>query len=202
MNDRCWLRTGKVPKAGGMRLQIIAAIAGALALAGCGSVPPPAPDYQPSLVDHYILDSGDRLRVIVFNQADLSNSYVVDKGGYVAMPLIGPVPARGRTPQELEADIAARLRASYLRDPDVSLEVEEYRPFFIMGEVNAGGQYAYVDGLTVQAAIAVAGGYTPRANLRFAEVTRQVDGRISTFRLELTDPVRPGDTVTVRERLF
>jgi polysaccharide export outer membrane protein len=184
-----------------MRLGWIAAIAGAIALSGCGSLPP-APDYQPSLIEHYVLDSGDRIRVIVFNQDDLTNSYVVDKGGYVAMPLIGPVPARGRTPQELEADIAAKLRASYLRDPDVSLEVEEYRPFFIMGEVNAGGQYAYVDGLTVKSAIAVAGGYTPRANLRYAELTRQVNGKIFTLRADLTDPVMPGDTLNVRERLF
>src|SRR5690606_26562660 len=94
----------------------------------------------------------------------LTNSYVVDQSGVISMPLIGTVPARGRTTAEVEAAVAAKLRNGYLRSPDVSVEVDRYRPFFAMGEVGAAGQYAYVPGMTVQQAIAVAGGFTPRAD--------------------------------------
>lgn len=174
----------------------------ALILAGCATQPPPVADFNPLLVDHYTLDAGDDLRVIVFGQADLSNTFTVDKAGFVTMPLIGAVPARGRTVPALEADIAAKLRAGYLRDPDVSVEVARYRPFFIMGEVATGGQYSYVAGMTVQQAVAIAGGFTPRANRIRVDVVRQMGGNIASLPLGMVDAVFPGDTITVRERLF
>lgn len=187
-----------------MNLQRIAIIlASVVAVAACAT-PAPLPDgaFNPLLVDHYLLDSGDRLRVTVFDQADLTNTYGVDKAGYIDMPLIGPVAARGRTTQQLQADIASRLRAGYLRNPDVSAEIDRYRPFFILGEVAASGQYSYVAGLTVQQAIAVAGGFTPRANKYRVEVVRQMGGKQVTLDLEVLDAVFPGDTITVHERLF
>jgi polysaccharide export outer membrane protein len=112
------------------------------------------------------------------------------------------VQARGKTTAHLASEITARLRQSVLRDPNVAVEIAQYRPIFIMGEVASGGQYAYVAGLTVQEAIAMAGGFTPRANRRTIEVTRSAEGHIYELRLELTDPVFPGDTLTVRQRLF
>lgn len=175
---------------------------GLMLLTGCASSPVVPNTVQPQLVAPYQLDSGDQLRVIVFGQADLSNTYVVDQAGMISMPLIGTVPARGRTTAQIEGSVAAALRNGYIRDPDVSVEVDRYRPFFAMGEVTAGGQYPFVPGLTVQQAIAVAGGFTPRADKMLVQVTRSIDGVIETANLRMSDPVLPGDTLYVRERLF
>ncbi len=177
-------------------------VLGVVFLAGCASTPNVTPAVHAELVSPYQLDSGDRLRVIVFGQPDLTNSYVVDQAGVISMPLIGTVPARGRTTAEVEAAVAAKLRNGYLRSPDVSVEVDRYRPFFAMGEVGAAGQYAYVPGMTVQQAIAVAGGFTPRADKYTVQVTRSIAGKVGTIALGLSDPVAPGDTLYVRERVL
>ena len=92
----------------------------------------------------YHLDAGDRLRVVVYGQEGLTNTYAIDAGGSITMPLIGAVPARGRTPARLAADITAKLRNGFIREPSVAVEIEAYRPFFILGEVAAPGQYPYV----------------------------------------------------------
>ena len=119
--------------------------------------------FHETLTQPYRLDSSDRLRIIVFGQDDLSNTYVVDQAGYISFPLIGSVAARGKTQQGLAAEIATKLRQGYIRDPDVSVEVDTYRPIFVMGEVQNAGQYNYVAGMTVQNAIATAGGFSSRA---------------------------------------
>src|SRR5882672_3158844 len=92
----------------------------------------------------YRLDAGDKLRVVVYGQEGLTNTYAISAGGAITMPLIGAVPARGRTPAGLASEIAAKLRHGYIREPSVAVEVEAYRPFFILGEVAAPGQYPYV----------------------------------------------------------
>lgn len=150
----------------------------------------------------YLLDSGDRLRVTVFDQEGLTNVYSVDQAGYISFPLVGAVPARGHTTGQLEAMIAQQLRAGYLRDPDVSVEVDRYRPIFVMGEVGSAGQYAYVPSMTVQKAIAAAGGFSPRAQQANVDITRVVNGKVLTGRVLTSDPLLPGDTIYVRERLF
>ena len=150
----------------------------------------------------YLLDSGDRLRVQVFGQEGLTNSYIVDSAGNIAMPLIGTVPARGTTTTELGRLIAARLRAGFIRQPSVSVEVELYRPFFILGEVNAPGQYPYVPNMTVEAAVAIAGGFAPRANKHNITLSRNYGGEIMRGKVPVDYPMRPGDTITVRERWF
>ncbi|MGO4869325.1 MAG: polysaccharide biosynthesis/export family protein [Roseiarcus sp.] len=150
----------------------------------------------------YRLASGDRLRVIVFGQDSLSNSFSVDGAGNISMPLIGLVHSQGLTTAELGRVIEARLRQGYLRDPSVSVEVEAYRPFFVLGEVTVSGQYPFVNGMTVQNAVAVAGGFTPRGAEDSVDLTRVVDGRPITASVPLTFPVRPGDTIQVRERFF
>ena len=111
----------------------------------------------------YRLDAGDRLRVVVYGQEGLTNTYAIDAGGSITMPLIGAVPARGRTPAGLAAEITAKLRNGYIRDPSVAVEIEAYRPFFILGEVAAPGQYPYVPNMSVESAVAIAGGFSPRA---------------------------------------
>ena len=173
-----------------------------LGLAGCSSYRPAGDAFHKSLIGPYQLDSGDRVRLIVFNQDELNNEYTVDQSGYVSIPLIGNIPARGKQTSQLARDIAGRLSNGFIRDPDVSVEIAQYRPFFVMGEVNSAGQYAYVSGMTVQTAIAIAGGFSPRAQQRYVDITRQLNGKILTGRVRLTSPVRPGDTIYVRERFF
>jgi polysaccharide export outer membrane protein len=150
----------------------------------------------------YTLDAGDRLRIVVFGQDGISNSYIVDAGGNVNLPLVGVVPARGATTQQLSQMIAERLKQGYVREPHVSVEVEAYRPFFILGEVTNPGQYPYVADMTVEKAIAIAGGFAPRANKSKVELSRNAPGQPIKGEVPLTYPLRPGDTVVVKERWF
>jgi polysaccharide export outer membrane protein len=150
----------------------------------------------------YTLDSGDKLRIVVFGQDTLSNTYTVDAAGIVTMPLIGGVQARGMSTQEISGAVAAKLKASYIRDPSVAVEVETYRPFFVLGEVTYPGQYPYVPNMTVETAIAIAGGFTPRATKDRFNVTRKRDGIAGRYILPLQGRVQPGDSITVGERWF
>ena len=150
----------------------------------------------------YTLVSGDKLRVAVFGQDGLSNTYIVDASGKITMPLIGPVSARGCTTTQLAHTIADRLRNGYVREPHVAIEVEAYRPFFILGEVIAPGQYPYVPNMTVETAVAIAGGFTPRAFRYDVTVSRSSMGVTARQRVPLIAPLRPGDTITVSERWF
>jgi polysaccharide biosynthesis/export protein len=159
----------------------------------------PAPDEPP-----YTLDSGDRLRVVVFGQDGLTNSYTVAAGGQITLPLIGLVPARGTTTEELARTIGDKLRRGYIREPHVAIEVESYRPFFILGEVTFPGQYPYVPDMTVETAVAIAGGFTPRAYRWDVHIDRPAGagGGRSRGSVPLLTRVRPGDTVIIKERWF
>lgn len=166
-----------------------------------------APQYQASWFATpsnapYRLGGGDRLRIIVFGQDTLSNTYDVDSSGNISMPLIGLVHAAGLSPAALQSAIADKLRDGYLRDPQVSVEIQAYRPFFILGEVTAAGQYPYVGGMTVETAVAIAGGFTPRASKSVAQLSRTVSGRVISGSVPMSQTVQPGDTITIRERLF
>jgi polysaccharide export outer membrane protein len=160
--------------------------------------PPPPVIHDPA----YRLDAGDRLRVVVYGQEGLTNSYAVDAGGSITMPLIGAVSARGLTPAELAAAIAARLRNGYIREPYVAAEIEAYRPFFILGEVAAPGQYPFVPNMSVESAVAIAGGFSPRAKRDRVTITHtDARGTLRTV-VPLGTPLNPGDTVVVGERWF
>lgn len=164
---------------------------------------PTAPAGVPVLTSEpYLLDSGDRLRIVVFGQENLSGLYRVDASGCVALPLIGPISARGLTTFELAANIASLLKRKYLKDPQVTAEVETYRPFFILGEVNQPGQYPYVNAMNVEAAVAIAEGYTARAKQRMVRLTRKFGGVMSTVMVPTDYPIKPGDTIYVLERFF
>jgi polysaccharide export outer membrane protein len=156
----------------------------------------------PTTQSAYTLDSGDRLRVVVFGQDGLSNSYSVDASGHIAMPLIGSVTARGATTDQLASRIADKLRDGYVRDPHVAVEIEAYRPFFILGEVTAPGQYPYVANMTAETAIAIAGGFGPRAFRDTVILNRTYNGQTMRMTIPLSYPLRPGDTVNVQERWF
>ncbi len=150
----------------------------------------------------YTLDSGDRLRVVVFGQDGLTNSYVLDASGQIAMPLIGTVPARGLTTDQLSERIADMLRQGYVREPHVVAEVEAYRPFFILGEVAAPGQYPYSPNMTVETAVAIAGGFGPRGLRTSVIISRNFNGQQFRFQAPISSPIHPGDTVQVQERWF
>ena len=150
----------------------------------------------------YHLDAGDKLRVVVFGQEGLTNTYAIDAGGAITMPLIGAVAARGRTPAGLATEISAKLRNGYIRDPSVAVEVETYRPFFILGEVAAPGQYPYVPNMSVESAVAIAGGFSPRAKRDSVTLTHTDASGSGRFIVPLGTQLGPGDTVLVGERWF
>ena len=150
----------------------------------------------------YLLDAGDRLRITVFGQDGLTNSYAVDAAGNITMPLVGTVAARGMTTQQLSRSLSERLKQGYIREPKIAIEVEAYRPFFIHGEVTTPGQYAYVANMTVENAIAIAGGFAPRADRSKVTVSRTIGGVTTRATVGLAHPLRPGDTLRIGERWF
>ena len=160
---------------------------------------------DPAPVRHdasYHLDAGDKLRVVVYGQEGLTNTYAIDAGGSITMPLIGAVPARGRTPAGLASAISAKLRNGYIREPSVAVEIEAYRPFFILGEVAAPGQYPYVPNMSVESAVAIAGGFSPRARRDSVTLTHTDASGSMHIVVPLGTALGPGDTVLVGERWF
>lgn len=150
----------------------------------------------------YRLDAGDKLRIVVFGQEGLTNTYAVDAGGSITMPLIGGVRAKGLSPAELAGSITARLKHGYIREPYVAVEIEAYRPFFILGEVTAPGQYPYVPNMTAESAVAIAGGFTPRAQRHDVKLTRTYPAGPLTTSVPIATTLKPGDTILVGERWF
>lgn len=150
----------------------------------------------------YKLDSGDKLRVFVYGQPNLSRLYQVDSEGRIFVPLIGEVSVRGSTTKGVARNITRRLGTQFVKDPQVTVDIAQYRPFFILGEVRNAGQYPFVSGLTVQAAVAIAGGYADRANERTVRITRKHDGLIEKMDVPPDYVVRPGDEIYIYERWF
>ncbi len=150
----------------------------------------------------YRLNAGDRLNIVVFGHEDVSGEFQIDGGGHITMPLLGQVAAANRTVTQLQAEITAALDKDYIVNPRVSLEVLNYRPFYILGQVNAPGSYPYVAGMDVRQAIAIAGGFTRRARTSTVTVIRETTQ--GTVELEAAPdvPILPGDTIEVDRRLF
>lgn len=166
------------------------------------ALPAPAEQGTPQSPD-YRMGSGDRVRVTVFGQKDLTGEYLVDGSGLLAFPLIGQIRAGGLTAGELEHQIRSKLTPDYLRDPNVSVVVLSYRPFYIVGEVKTPGSYPYVAGMSVINAIALAGGFTYRAKESSFYLSRAgKDGQKSRMDATPDTQVQPGDVITVRERYF
>jgi polysaccharide export outer membrane protein len=188
------------------RRAFLLALPSVLALGGCLR-----PDFRTVDLDatgtgsigaRYPLAAGDRLRVIVFGQDNLSNIYAVDGGGRIAMPLIGIVQVGGQTTAQAARLIEARLASGYVREPHVTVEVDAYRPFYILGEVTTSGQYPYVNGMTVETAVAIAAGFGPRAARDYAVLTREGHAGLINGIVPMSYPVRPGDTIVIKERFF
>ena len=150
----------------------------------------------------YVLGPGDKLRITVFEEEDLSGEFGVAGNGKISFPLIGDVTATGRTVQQVQETIADRLRDGYVKDPRVNAEVLTFRPFFILGEVARPGEYPYMDSMTVMNAVATAGGFTYRANHGVVFIKSAHDARERKVRLNDSVTLAPGDTLRVGARLF
>ncbi|WP_240758977.1 polysaccharide biosynthesis/export family protein [Lichenicoccus roseus] len=178
------------------------ALAGTLALSGCsgGADLPPLPDQASSA---YSLGPGDEVRVITVGEDSLSGDFHVSDAGNVAMPMLGAIKAAGMTTTQLGDEIEAEAKnRSILRDPQVSVEVTNYRPIFVLGEVAKPGQYPYQPGMTVLTAVTVAGGFTYRAVEDYASIVRS-NGKTSVEgKVQRQSFVKPGDVVTIYERHF
>lgn len=158
----------------------------------------PVNGLRPSEDGGYRLGTGDKLRVTVFNEADLSGEFEIDGQGFVRLPLIGETAAAGLTTYGLEARIAAALLGGgFLVNPRVSVEVTTYRPFYIIGEVSKPGEYPYVNAMSVPNAIALAGGYTDRAVTSEIYIRHQGETEEREMPADETTRIRPGDVVRV-----
>jgi protein involved in polysaccharide export with SLBB domain len=176
-------------------------------------VPTPPPDaaaptqsnaivHSGSITDeHYRLGMGDKLRITVYGEADLSGEFVVDSAGQIQLPLVGQVKAAGLTIHEFVAEVMESL-GNYLKDPKVSIEVLNYRPFYIMGEVNKPGEYPYENGLSVMSAIALAGGYTYRADDTEVFIRHTGEKKEEVLRADAATKIKPGDIIRIPERIF
>jgi len=174
-------------------------IAIALALFALAPFPGPA---SAADAPSYKLGTGDKVRVTVFNEKDLSGEFDVNDQGVIALPLIGQVPVRGKSLSEVETTIATRYGKDYLIDPKVNVEVLNYRPFFILGEVKNPGSYPYVNGMKVLNAIALAGGYTPRGRQDRVLIKHADNPKAGEQQAADDTAVLPGDVIRVPERFF
>jgi protein involved in polysaccharide export with SLBB domain len=183
---------------------------GLLAVAGCSST-----QYGPvksvsasqlSAADRgdtsYKLGAGDKLEITVYGEDNLSSEQQVGPDGNVVVPLAGAVQAAGRTAPDVADAIRGKLAEGFVKNPSVTVTIENYRPFYILGEVNTPGQFEYAKGMTVLAAVARGGGFTYRANK--SEIFLKREGSADEIRVHLdTDmPIRPGDTIRIGERYF
>ena len=199
-----------------MNLKIVAvvsafllfSISGVLAQ-GASPAVPPVPGTGPALVSSagnengtYVLGAGDKLRVNVFNEENLSGEFVIDGTGYIRLPLIGQIQAAGLTVFDFEKEVTAKLNAGYLVDAKISVEVTNYRPFYIIGEVNKPGEYPFVSDMNILNAVALAGGYTFRANDSYVFVRSKNATKEERVSADQNTKVNPGDIIRVAERFF
>ncbi|QNE33292.1 polysaccharide export protein [Sphingomonas sp. NBWT7] len=154
------------------------------------------------IASDYRLGVGDKVRMTVYNEPNLTGEFWVNPDGTLALPLIGSVPARGMVVADIARDATTKFADGYLRQPKVSMEVITFRPFYILGEVSAPGEYPYASGLTALNAIATAKGFTPRANRDVIRIRRQGEANEVNYKLTPELVVHPGDTIRIGERFF
>jgi polysaccharide export outer membrane protein len=176
--------------------------AACVSLTGCntGEDLKPLPELQQT---SYTLGVGDKIRVITFGNEALTGEFRINDTGKVAMPLLGSIPAAGLTPEKLQHNIATELESrKLLQKPNVSVEITEYRPIFVLGEVNRPGEYPYKPGMTTLSAVSTAGGFTYRAVTDMGSVVRTTDGTTAEGTVTRRSLIQPGDVITIFERHF
>jgi polysaccharide biosynthesis/export protein len=184
-----------------MKRKIIGIVLAAV-LAGCstsGSLPSLALTPEEAT---YRLGSGDQLKITVYGEERLTGTFPVNGQGILAYPLLGEIPAKGKTLRELEQQLTAGLSDGFVNNPSVTVEVANYRPYYILGEVAKPGEYQYSNGLTVFSAVARAGGFTYRADQKRVYIHHKAAAEETKYRLEGNTPVQPGDTIRIGERIF
>ena len=152
--------------------------------------------------EQYKVGSGDLLKITIFNQEELSGEYSINGTGQIALPLIGDINTKDLTVKQVEQGIANKLKPDYLLNPRVNVQVLNYRPFYILGEVKEPQSYPYVDGMTYLNAVAIAGGFTYRAKEDHVMVVRMKDPKKTQIRLNMDERVMPGDVIHIEERFF
>jgi polysaccharide export outer membrane protein len=181
------------------------ALAATVAMTACAgeAVPPPSALIKSQELSRaYRLGIGDKVKVNVYGEQDLSGQFEVSSAGAIALPLVGELPAKGRTIQEFRDQVAARLAQGYLTNPRVTVEVLSYRPIYVHGEVRNGGEFPFKSGMALRDAIALAGGYTYRANQSYVVLIREGDPQEHRVPLPSTLNVLPGDNIQIPERFF
>jgi protein involved in polysaccharide export with SLBB domain len=164
------------------------------------ALPPPAPAIITD--DNYKLGTGDKMKVTIYGEPDLSGDFIVDGSGEVQFPLLGQIQAAGLSVHQFVSTLTAALSAKYLRDPKVSIEIQNYRPFYIIGEVNKPGEYPFENNLNVLNAVALAGGYTYRANHSDVYIRRNGNKDETAQGFSAETKIYPGDVVRIPERIF
>jgi polysaccharide export outer membrane protein len=172
------------------------------ATSAMAQVADPAVASAPAKLNDYRLGAADKIRVLVYNEPNLSGEFIVSSDGSLSLPLIGDVVAAGRTTDQIRQEIEQRLAAGYLRAPQVSIDVLEYRPFFILGEVNKPGDYPYTADLTVMKAVATANGFTYRADQKHVWLKHAGETKEEKYTITSDLPLQPGDTIRIGERYF
>ena len=189
------------------------ALLSSLLLGGCDSAAPPMAVEAAAPVSsagapgpatgEYHLGTGDKVRVVVFNEPALSGEFQIDDSGQVSIPLVGQLKAAGLSPRDLEQQVTRRLKGGGLvRDPRVSVEVSNYRPFYLIGEVAKPGEYPYRNGLTILAAAAIGGGFTYRASRSKVFIKRASESIEREYPMGPTTNILPGDVIRIPERSF
>lgn len=180
-----------------VRVLILAAF---LALTGCASTPgaelPMVGNVQ------YRIGSGDQIDLAVFREESLSGRFRVNESGLMSLPLVGDIQAAGKTIPQLREDLTTLLSAEFVRDPNVTVSVVNYRPVFVLGEVANPGQYEFSDNMTVYALVAKAGGFTYRADQSQVMIRHESESEETAYRLTASGAVLPGDTIRFVERFF
>ncbi|MBB4611030.1 polysaccharide biosynthesis/export family protein [Sphingomonas sp. gentR] len=193
-----------IKRLAGLRPAMLAMLASSAVLSGCATAPaPPLPASEYGQANQpYTLGVGDKLRVNVYREPELSGEFSVNGTGAITMPLVGEVPVKGMTRAQVEAELTRRLGSGFVRNPSVSVEVYDFRTFSILGEVQRPGNYPAREGTTLTAAIAVAGGYTYRANERRLLLRRANGQSYYSVDADANVEIRPGDTIQVPEVHF
>jgi polysaccharide export outer membrane protein len=156
--------------------------------------------YPTQSITPYTLSGGDVIAVAVYGDESLSKTYKVDDTGTVSLPLVGPIAVRGLTVKQTAAAIAAALANGFMRSPNVTVQIDTYRPFYIQGAVKNGGQFPYVPGMTIRSAISTAGGFSDTANRNRATIYRKQGEQMIKTSVGLDFPIYPGDTIVIAER--
>ena len=176
-----------------------------LAVSGCSSIAQVSEADQQQILATSLtprLQAGEKIRVNVYGEASLSGDYQIDPSGFVSLPLAGTIKASGLTMSELEQALAQKFRSQYLKNPKVTVSVAEFRPFYIIGEIEKPGSYPYTSGLNVLSAIAIAGGTTYRSSKSAILIQHPGEAALREYALDSSVPILPGDIIKVPQRYF